>query len=120
MPASKPKKVGRPMLPKGDAKAVMLRVRVTPDDLKAMEMRAKASKKTVSEWIRRTIMTELHPTKVIAQCEKCNKTVDALVMVPPCDLIAALEHSDPVRAMHTSDEDGDQVCHQWTIIRTAN
>ena len=28
------KRVGRPALPKGNAKAVMLRVRVTPDELK--------------------------------------------------------------------------------------
>ena len=51
----KSKKVGRPMLPKGNAKAVMLRVRVTPDDLKAMKATAKASKQTVSEWIRGTL-----------------------------------------------------------------
>ena len=51
----KPKKSGRPPLPKGNAKAVMLRVRVTPDELQAIETAAKASNKTVSEWIRRTL-----------------------------------------------------------------
>lgn len=55
MPTPKPKRVGRPTLPKGNAKAVMLRVRVTPDDLKAMK--AKAGKLTVSEWIRGTLRT---------------------------------------------------------------
>ncbi len=48
----KPKKVGRPVLPKGNAKAVMLRVRVTPAELKAIESTAKGMGKTVSEWIR--------------------------------------------------------------------
>jgi predicted HicB family RNase H-like nuclease len=51
------KKVGRPVLPKGDAKDVMLRVRVTPDDLKAMKAVAKGSKVSVSEWIRSTLRT---------------------------------------------------------------
>jgi uncharacterized protein (DUF1778 family) len=46
------KRVGRPTLPKGNAKAVMLRVRVTPDELKAFEAAAKSHGKTVSEWIR--------------------------------------------------------------------
>jgi predicted HicB family RNase H-like nuclease len=55
MPTPKPKKVGRPTLPKGNAKDVMLRVRVTPDDLKAMKAMAKANGKSVSEWIRGTL-----------------------------------------------------------------
>jgi hypothetical protein len=57
MPTPKPKRVGRPTLPKGNAKAVMLRVRVTPDDLKAMKATAKAREKNVSEWIRSTLRT---------------------------------------------------------------
>jgi hypothetical protein len=51
----KAKRVGRPTLPKGNAKVVMLRVRVTPDELKAVEARARSDGKTVSEWIRGTI-----------------------------------------------------------------
>lgn len=39
-------------MPKGDAKQVMLRVRVTPDERKAFEEAAKANNQTVSEWIR--------------------------------------------------------------------
>ncbi len=53
----KPKKVGRPAMPKGNAKDVMLRVRVTPDDLKAMKGMAKTTKQSVSEWIRGTLRT---------------------------------------------------------------
>jgi hypothetical protein len=59
MPTPKPKKVGRPTLPKGNAKAVMLRVRVTSDDLKAMKALAKGNKLSVSEWIRGTIHASL-------------------------------------------------------------
>jgi predicted HicB family RNase H-like nuclease len=55
MPATKPKRVGRPALPKGTAKDVMLRVRVTPDDLKAMKAKAGANGKSVSEWSRSTL-----------------------------------------------------------------
>jgi predicted HicB family RNase H-like nuclease len=55
MPTPKPKRVGRPTLPKGNAKDVMLRVRITPDDLKAMKATAKASNQSVSEWIRGTL-----------------------------------------------------------------
>lgn len=43
MPTPKPKKVGRPTLPKGNAKDVMLRVRVTANDLKAMKALAKVT-----------------------------------------------------------------------------
>ena len=46
------RKAGRPPLPKGAAKALFLRVRVTPNEMKAYEAMAKAAKQTVSEWIR--------------------------------------------------------------------
>jgi len=59
MPTPKPKRVGRPALPKGNAKAVMLRVRISPNDLRAIEATAKASKQTVSEWVRSTIHASL-------------------------------------------------------------
>jgi hypothetical protein len=56
---SKPKKVGRPKLAKGDAKAVMLRVRISPLEAKALEAKARASKQTVSEWIRSLVAKEI-------------------------------------------------------------
>jgi uncharacterized protein (DUF1778 family) len=59
MPQAKPKKVGRPKLPKGNAKAEMLRVRATPDELKAFDRAAKASKQKRSEWIRSTLLAAL-------------------------------------------------------------
>ena len=52
MPTPKAKKAGRPPLPKGHAKAGTLRVRVTPNELRAIELAAKGKKQSVSEWIR--------------------------------------------------------------------
>jgi hypothetical protein len=51
----KPKRVGRPTLPKGEAKGETLRIRVTPSELRTFEATAKAKKQTVSEWIRSTL-----------------------------------------------------------------
>ena len=55
MNQSKIKKVGRPKLPKGEARGRIVPVRFTADDLKAMEAAAKASGKKLSEWIRNTV-----------------------------------------------------------------
>ena len=55
----KPRKPGRPPLPKGNAKAVMLRVRVTPNERLAIESAAKAKDQTSSEWIRSTLLAML-------------------------------------------------------------
>ena len=55
----KPKRLGRPPLPKGNAKAVMLRVRVTPDERKAIEVAAKANNQKAAEWIRGTLATAI-------------------------------------------------------------
>lgn len=52
MPKQKPKRAGRPPLPKGSAKGVMLRVRVTPVEREAIGRAAKAKNQTVSEWLR--------------------------------------------------------------------
>jgi hypothetical protein len=51
----KTRKVGRPKMPKGEAKGRIVPVRFTGDDLKVMESAAKASKQNVSEWIRSTL-----------------------------------------------------------------
>ena len=52
---TKPKKIGRPKLPKGEAKGKIVPIRFAPGDLKAVTAAAKASKQTVSEWIRSTL-----------------------------------------------------------------
>ena len=49
------KKIGRPKLPKREAMEKIVRVRFNADDLKAVTAQAKASKQTLSEWIRSTL-----------------------------------------------------------------
>ena len=52
----KAKKMGRPKLPKGHAKADIIPVRVNPEDRKRFEKTANASEhKTLSAWIRHTL-----------------------------------------------------------------
>jgi hypothetical protein len=46
------KKIGRPRLPRGEAKGRIVPVRFSAEGLKAVEAAAKANKQTVSEWIR--------------------------------------------------------------------
>jgi len=57
--SQKKAKMGRPKLPKGEAKGRTVQVRFRPEDLKAIEAAAKASKQTVSEWVRSTIHATL-------------------------------------------------------------
>jgi len=51
----KPKPVGRPKLPKGNAKDEMLRIRATTEELRAFDRAAKVSNQKRSEWIRSTL-----------------------------------------------------------------
>jgi hypothetical protein len=55
----KPRKVGRPKLPKGEAKGKIVPVRFAADAIKAVEAAAKAEKQTVSEWIRSTLLAAI-------------------------------------------------------------
>ena len=59
MPQPKPKKIGRPKLPKGDAKGRIVPVRFNASDLKRIESAAKANQKTVSEWIRGVVASAM-------------------------------------------------------------
>jgi hypothetical protein len=49
---TKPRRVGRPKLPKGFAKAAKVQVRLSPEEQRRVESAAKACNKTVSEWAR--------------------------------------------------------------------
>jgi hypothetical protein len=51
----KPKRPGRPKLAKGEAKASMLRIRVTLDERRAIEKLAKTGNTTLSKWVRSTL-----------------------------------------------------------------
>jgi hypothetical protein len=55
MPRNTKPKVGRPKLPKGEAKGRIVPVRFNAPDLKRIEAAARANQKTVSEWIRGTL-----------------------------------------------------------------
>jgi hypothetical protein len=70
MPTPKPKKVGRPMLPKGEAKGKIVAMRFNADDLKRVEIAAKVAKQTVSEWIRTAVSTALLQTLAVVNLEK--------------------------------------------------
>jgi predicted HicB family RNase H-like nuclease len=52
---AKPKKIGRPKMPKGEAKGKIVPIRFAPEDLKAITAAAKASDQTISQWIRATL-----------------------------------------------------------------
>jgi predicted DNA binding CopG/RHH family protein len=52
---TKPKKVGRPKLPKGEAKGRIVPVRFSSDEVKRIEAAASAKDMRVSEWIRGTL-----------------------------------------------------------------
>jgi hypothetical protein len=55
----KTRSVGRPVLPKGHAKARIVPVRFKLEEFKAITGAAKASKKNVSEWIRCTLIANI-------------------------------------------------------------
>lgn len=51
----KPKKMGRPKLPKGEAMGKIVAIRFSPEDRKRLESAAKAKKLSVSDWIRKAV-----------------------------------------------------------------
>ena len=55
----KKRKLGRPKLPKGEAKGKIVPVRFTAEGIRAVEAAAKAKKQTVSAWVRSTIQATL-------------------------------------------------------------
>ena len=48
----KPKKLGRPRLPKNEAKERVLHVRLNAESIQRIKAAAKASKQPVSKWVR--------------------------------------------------------------------
>ncbi len=53
--SAKPKKMGRPKLPKGEAKGRIVPVRFNADEVKRITAAAAARSQKVSEWIRSTL-----------------------------------------------------------------
>jgi uncharacterized protein (DUF1778 family) len=55
----KPKKVGRPKLPKGEAKGKIVAMRFDSEDLKRIDAAAKTQRKSRSEWMRNTLFAAI-------------------------------------------------------------
>jgi hypothetical protein len=53
--ATNPKKMGRPKLPRGEAKGRIVPVRFSAEEVQRITKAANASKQKVSEWIRSTL-----------------------------------------------------------------
>ena len=51
------KNMGRPTKPAGDRKAVLVMLRVTPAEKKAMQQAAAKAEKKLSEWARKTLLS---------------------------------------------------------------
>jgi hypothetical protein len=53
---TKTKKIGRPKLPKYEARSVMLSTRVNIEENRAIEAAVKAAKKAKTEWLRNALL----------------------------------------------------------------
>jgi hypothetical protein len=58
-----PRKPGRPILPKNEAKGRIVPVRFRDEDLAKIAKAAKKSNQTVSEWIRSTLAVAIEGSK---------------------------------------------------------
>ncbi len=56
----KARKVGRPPLPKGQARGKIVPMRLSPAEATAFEKAAKAAKQTLSEWMRSTLNAKVN------------------------------------------------------------
>lgn len=76
----KARRVGRPRLPKGEAKGRIVPIRFTHDDLELMEVAARASNQTVSRWVRNTvhaILVEMKTRKLTLLCCECSAVLNS-------------------------------------------
>jgi hypothetical protein len=60
-------KIGRPKLPKGEAKGRIVPIRFNAHEIKRIESEARAAGKTVSGWIRGTINAAMEGSRVLAE-----------------------------------------------------
>jgi hypothetical protein len=88
-------KVGRPRMPKGEAKGRIVPVRFRGDDLKVLETAAKTSDQTVSDWIRNMVNTHFN-----AYCPKCMVNVTASIAMSRDALVKALQWDTDVPLIH--------------------
>ncbi len=110
MAQKKTKKLGRPKLPKGEAKGKIVPIRFRRDDLRAVEGAARASKKTISEWVRGAVMAT---GTFNARCPHCQRDVTASTKLGRAGLNEALTRDADIRVIHLSiDGSGD---HEWSL-----
>ena len=55
----KPKKVGKPKLPKGEAEGKIVTIRFAKAEFERLSRKAEGSGKSISEWIRSTLLSDL-------------------------------------------------------------
>ena len=92
MSRKKAKKVGRPKLPKGEAKGRIVPVRFASDEIKAMVRASRIANQTVSEWLRDmarfgTTLQPFSPANpkgemAVPACPEC-RALTAKTLVPP-------------------------------------
>jgi hypothetical protein len=70
------RKVGRPKLPKGEAKGRIMPVRFAASEIRAIESAARVNNQTVSEWVRGVIRNALQVTVPLANDKKGSRSND--------------------------------------------
>jgi ferredoxin len=77
----------------------VIQVRFTAEDTKGIAAAAKASKQTVSEWVRSTVHTIIYQC-FPAYCPVCKENVTASIALNRIDLMEALERNAEVPLVH--------------------
>jgi hypothetical protein len=57
-------KMGRPTLPKGQAKGVLIGARFSPDEAKQVKLAAKHANQTKSQWVRKILLLATQDDKL--------------------------------------------------------
>ena len=74
--AQKKAKIGRPKLPKGEAKGRIMPVRFAASELRAVESAAKVSNQSVSEWVRGVLRNALQSVVPVANQTQGSRSND--------------------------------------------
>ena len=84
--ARKKAKIGRPKLPKGEARGRIVPVRFADDEIKAMVRASRAASQTISEWLRDLARrgTTMQPL-VFIECPECRALASKTLVLPICD-----------------------------------
>jgi hypothetical protein len=75
--AQKKAKIGRPKLPKGEAKGRIVPVRFAASEIRAIESAARVQNQSVSEWVRSMLRNALDGTVPLANEAQGSRSNDA-------------------------------------------